>query len=253
MNVTTGVLEKIYRTAFYAAVIGLMTALFLPWIIVDAFGEIMFLNHITLYQEQTVEHELNYISRLITISSVGFWGVIIFTIGGFIGLGYRKIEEITRSCYFMIGSIPLLCCSVVALVPNILIWLEILSHDFIYRHAFNFIPLIMSVVIVVSSSLLVALVGKRSLHEVLVFHSGKKENSIVEDEEHETIKEDTSREVDGSVEDHKCPRCEVNLEGKELICPECRENISKRCPVCKKLISMFTDRCPMCGFIHDES
>ncbi len=248
MKVTTALLEKIYRTVFYASVIGLMAAMFLPWLMVDALERIVFLNHITLYQEQTMDHEFNYISFLITVSSIGYWGAIIFSIGGFIGLGYRKIDEIKRSHYFMIGSIPLLCFSIIALVPNILIWVEILSYDFFFRHAFNFTPLIMSVVIVVCSSLLVVIVGKRSLFEVLAIYKDKKEKSIKENDGY-AIKD---HDEEGSNHEYPCPNCDAELMGEELICPVCRENISKRCPSCEKLISSFSERCPRCGFVDDD-
>lgn len=257
MNVTTALLEKIYRTIFYAAVIGLIAALFLPWVMIYIFDDIIFMNQITMYQEQTMDRGLNYISLLITISSVGFWGAIVFSIGGFIGLAYRKMEEIIHSYYFMVGSIPLLCFSVVALVPNILIWKELLSYDFFCRHSFNFIPLIMSVVMVVSSSLLVVLVGKRSIQGIMDHRRQKKDSTTYEmkSEEHAIDDEEIPEEIpeeEYSEEDHTCPGCGIYLEGKELICPGCRENISRRCPSCKKLISSFAKRCPRCGFIEES-
>ncbi len=249
MKVTTTFLEKMYRTVFYASIIGLMAAMFLPWLIVDAFDRIVFLNQITLYNENNVDHELNYISLLITVSSIGYWGSIVFSTVGFIGIGYRKIEENIRSKYLMIGSIPLLCFSVVVLVPNILIWVELLSYDFFYRHSFNFIPLVMSVVMLVCSSILVVIVGKPSFLEVLKLHENKKETKTNEDSNHEII-DDSNEEC--SNQEYHCPNCDVELKGEELLCPECNENISKRCASCEKLISSFKDVCPRCGSLNDE-
>ncbi len=284
MKVTTELLEKLYNTVLWSSVIAFIASIFMPWVLIEDLDIKIYISGIMIrsYYMSESDFQIHGLHQLLNLLYISFLGAIVFSVMGVIGLGLKKGKKYKESRYMMIGSIPLICVSVTALLFNILIMMWINDSE-VYSHAYNIIPLIMSVVMVIGSALLVVLVGRRSLSEVLKDRREKKESQMVVVTTGEPVGEDlpapgTHHEVtpygddedipledevsddnlltadreEENVEDDGdttlCPNCSTELQGMELICPQCRANISKRCPNCQKLVSFFVEECPHCGF-----
>ncbi len=291
MKVTIDLLEKLYNTVLWSSVIGFIASIFMPWILIESPDIKIYISSIMIrsyYLSESEFQTIHGLQQLLDLLYISFLGAIVLSVIGSIGLGLRSGKKYKESRYMMIGSIPLICFSVTTLLFNILIFMWI-NDTPIYNHAYNIIPLIMSIVMVIGSALLVVLVGRRSLSEVLKDRREKKESQAVfvpavepvgedlppppgheevntyeddippPDHEDEAMDHDLPITEQGDTgEDHEdttsfaCPNCSAELQGLELICPECRTNISKRCPSCQKLVSFFVEECPQCGFSGED-
>lgn len=277
MKVTTELLEKLYSTVLWSSVIGFIASIFMPWIAIEGLDEKMYFSSIMIqtYSLESGFSNMQEIIGLLNLLHISLIGAIVLSMIGLIGLGLRKGKKNKVSRYMMIGSIPLACFSVSAMLVNILI-LRWINNSDVYTHAYNIIPMIISIVMVIGSALLVVLVGRRSFSEVLKDRREKKNEQMIVGpvaydvdeatpyhpadqmsvrDEDETVGYDCTITEQVEIEkDHEdiasfsCPNCDSMLMGSELICPVCRANISKRCPNCNKLASFFAERCPQCDF-----
>ncbi len=294
MKVKVEMLEKLQKLVFYAAVIGLISSLFIPWVstrYTTATGALLemeeycHVNKLSMWLDYPDVEQITEIIPFISLAEVFFLCAITLSLCVGMGIDLRKFNKTKQSYLFQITTFPLLAFSVLALVFSSWVIKMIYDLEDGYSFSYNFIPLSMSIVMVIGSALLVVLVGRRSLSEVLKERREKKESLAVDvpaeepageflppppsqdefipyeedipppDQEVEDMAPDLPvTEQDETGEDHEdttsyaCPNCSAELQGMELICPQCRTNISKRCPSCQRLASFFVEECPQCGF-----
>ena len=276
MKVTTKLLNKLTKIIIVTAFIGLLFSNMTPWMMADNDYEGK-----DFYCQYDIWAQGNEsfapVVDNIVYSEISF-GILLFSSVIFLGYILTKNMKKNKIQDYLLSSIVFMdAFSISGVIFNTLLIIEIYDLQGGYFFSNNYIPLVLSIIALITTSTLSILVLPREIKRIKRNRREKSSFDGVDDNDHEKLQEsdkstrikknlikrgeqEKSEEYSGISEKSdrienvgiKCPHCGTDLIGKELLCPDCKNNLSTRCSNCESLIPSHKGRCPECGVKFDE-